>query len=139
MRRHACRPLVQWERRNVTCQENLRVSNARGITLRNNAAYERLLRTETARFANRSVWGAHHPFWFHSRKLGSPDFKGKQDKLPPKSPIDASDSRHHIEMLVSAQKWEIMLPTKRRDPEVIGRNGLSRSPKLNADCSVVMS
>jgi hypothetical protein len=55
-----------------------------------------------------------------------------------KSPIEASDSRHYIEVSVSAQKWKIMLPTKRRDPQVIGRNGLSRLPKFNADSSVVM-
>ena len=55
------------------------------------------------------------------------------------SPIESLDSRHHIEVPVSAQKGKPMLLAERRNPQVIGRNRLSSLSQLNVDRRIVMS
>jgi hypothetical protein len=49
-----------------------------------------------------------------------------------------SDSSHHIEVPVPAQKWKVMMPTERRNPEIIGWNRLSRLSEFNVDSCIVM-
>jgi hypothetical protein len=64
----------------------------------------------------------------------------KVDELAPDpvSPIEPLDSGHHIEVPVLAQKWKAMLPTKGRNPEVIGWNRLPGLPQLNVNSCIVM-
>jgi hypothetical protein len=54
------------------------------------------------------------------------------------SAVEPLNSRNQIEVPIAAQKRKAMSTAKGRNPEVIGRNRLSRLSKLDADGCLVM-
>ena len=54
------------------------------------------------------------------------------------SPIETLDSRDRIEVTVSAQERKFMLPTERRNPEIISWDWLSSISQLEANSCVVI-
>src|SRR5690348_4122185 len=60
------------------------------------------------------------------------------ESYPGLLPADPFNSRHHVKMPVAAQQRQRMLAAKRRNPDVIGRNGLAFLFQFQGDLCVVM-
>src|SRR6266436_9398415 len=55
-----------------------------------------------------------------------------------KSPVNPLNARHEIEMAVATQNRKGVLTAKRRNPNVVGRDGFSETPKSNVDGCIVV-
>ena len=61
----------------------------------------------------------------------------REDDPPGWLPGLPFQSTHKVEMGVAAHDWNCMLPAKSRDPQVIGRNWLTRALQFQSDGRVV--